>query len=268
MENLQSENWLIDEFFEDWGPAGKPASTEARRCIVLEWLRDKVRRYEFVTLGLIAKLDPVLKDLQAVLPQYEMNRFFYRIDAEHITKTPESIIDKMLRDPARLAAKRPRICFNNFLDEMEDLGRFRIVTNFLSDTDKIAKALNITYGAARDELTPNQRFLCDEWQLKGNCLEDRIHLLPDVRKKGERCFKGCLYPRQKPTYKVEVQIMTVLAEAWDKKDHFLIYEPRRRGSTIRPQDQIEIFAHSEMLYLADLFFDHLKTRRSREGGES
>ena len=73
-------------------------------------------------------------------------------------------------------------------------------------------------------------------------------------------YKGLLYPRQTTLniYKVEVQVQTQLQEAWDKKDHFLNYEPRRRGENIDPSSTIEMFSMSELLYVADLTFDRLK----------
>jgi hypothetical protein len=58
----------------------------------------------------------------------------------------------------------------------------------------------------------------------------------------------------------------MLQEAWDKKDHFLIYEPRRRGEPIDGADSIEIYAMSELLYVADLTFDRLLDAIRRRRG--
>jgi ppGpp synthetase/RelA/SpoT-type nucleotidyltranferase len=88
---------------------------------------------------------------------------------------------------------------------------------------------------------------------------------PAKREKGERCYRGCFWPKGQPSLRVEVQIMTALAEAWDKKDHFLVYERRRRHQPVDLQDEIEMYAHSELLYLADIFFDQLKSRQSGVG---
>lgn len=60
----------------------------------------------------------------------------------------------------------------------------------------------------------------------------------------------------------------MLEEAWDKKDHFLIYEPRRRGESIDLNDRIEIFAMSELLYVADLTFDRLLEAIRQRRGEA
>jgi ppGpp synthetase/RelA/SpoT-type nucleotidyltranferase len=85
-------------------------------------------------------------------------------------------------------------------------------------------------------------------------------LIRPPAKKGERCHKGVFYPQalHHQYLRVEVQIQTQLQEAWDKKDHFLVYEPRRRGEDVSLDHRCEIFAMSELLYVADLTFDRLR----------
>lgn len=94
---------------------------------------------------------------------------------------------------------------------------------------------------------------------------------PKERSSGERCRKGVFSLRKDALIRVEVQIQTMLQEAWDKKDHFLVYEPKRRGEAVEACHIIEIYAMSELLYVADLTFDRLleiiRERRGRGGGD-
>jgi ppGpp synthetase/RelA/SpoT-type nucleotidyltranferase len=183
-----------------------------------------------------------------------------RIDSSALVKSPGSILEKMVRDWEPNGGSPPAIGFRNFLQEMEDVGRFRVVANFLSDVERITNALEAPFGPSSTPLTPAQRALKDDYRLRQNCLHDSVYLLPEQRKKGERCRKGVFYPRARSLehLKVEVQVQTLLQEAWDKKDHFLVYERRRRGEVVNSLHAMEIFAMSELLYVADLTFDRLR----------
>jgi ppGpp synthetase/RelA/SpoT-type nucleotidyltranferase len=57
----------------------------------------------------------------------------------------------------------------------------------------------------------------------------------------------------------EVQIMTQLQHAWDKKDHHLIYEYIRAGQGDRIPVQLKnrVADMSELLYAADTIFDEI-----------
>ena len=58
--------------------------------------------------------------------------------------------------------------------------------------------------------------------------------------------------------------MTQLEEAWDKKDHYLVYE-RRRKEPERDEENFpdfldaKMFAMSELLYVADQYFEQLRS---------
>ena len=58
----------------------------------------------------------------------------------------------------------------------------------------------------------------------------------------------------------EVQIMTQLQHAWDKKDHHLIYEYIRIGKDRKIPVHLKnrVAAMSELLYVADAAFDSLR----------
>lgn len=226
-------------------------------------LRAKTIPFESIATALLATIYPILDELS----QAEAHRFVCRIDCTHMAKSPDSILEKMGREWIAKQKKNevtvnPPIDFAT-IQEITDLARFRIVTNFLSDAEQVKQILSAPY-AHQPQLSKSQQILQTDFQLDGNNFDDNIHVTPDHRNKGERCYKGLFYPRQSPQFKVEVQIVTMLQEAWDKKDHFLIYEPRRQGKTIKPSYSREIFAISETLYLLELQFDHLKERMKSE----
>ena len=55
-----------------------------------------------------------------------------------------------------------------------------------------------------------------------------------------------------------MQILTMLQESWDKKDHFLIYEQKRCGKTIKTEHEQMTFTLSESAYLLDRDWARLK----------
>ncbi len=248
---------LIDEHFP-WA-GGRPERREERYSQVHRWLEQQTVIYRVVATALIARVEPILASLQQELPETAQERFLYRIDDRHVVKSPASILEKMARRWEDVSGPPP-LSFNN-LDELNDLGRFRIVTNFLSDGRWICERLEEPYDATkRERLSPSQRTLAQEFTLQRNRFEDLIAVPPSKRKSGERCHKGHFVPRV-PEHRgicIEVQILTVLQEAWDKKDHFLIYERRRAGHRVDPQHEQDSYSLSELLYLADKQFDQIK----------
>jgi ppGpp synthetase/RelA/SpoT-type nucleotidyltranferase len=248
---------LVDSHFP-WEEAA-PEHWEGRLAHVRRWLEQETALYRAIATALIARIDPILASLQQQLPLHERSRLLYRLDDRHVLKTPDSILEKMARrweEPSR----PPPISFSN-LDELNDLGRFRIVTNFLSDVEWICRHLEEPYDATkRERLSPLQQTLGREFSLQGNRFEDLIAIAPRNRKSGERCRKAHFSPKtpEHRARRVEVQILTVLQEAWDKKDHFLIYERRRAGLRVDEEHERLSFSLSEQLFLTDRLFDQLK----------
>jgi ppGpp synthetase/RelA/SpoT-type nucleotidyltranferase len=264
---FQKVSRLVDEHFPWEGPM--PPRWEDRLAYVRRWLEQETTIYRAIATALISRLDPILSGLQRQLPANERDRFLYRIDDRHVLKTPDSILEKMARrweDPHH----PPPIGFDN-LDELNDLGRFRIVTNFLSDVACICRHLEEPFDTRkRPLLSPQQQALREEFSLQRNRFEDLISVAPRDRKSGERCRKAHFSPRapEHHAYRVEVQILTVLQEAWDKKDHFLIYERRRAGQRVDEEHERLSYSLSEQLSITDLLFDQLKqasTRREERG---
>jgi ppGpp synthetase/RelA/SpoT-type nucleotidyltranferase len=135
---------------------------------------------------------------------------------------------------------------------MTDLARFRIVCNFLSDVDKVAEAIRTS-----EELT-------NAFNIKQ---ESSIFLRPKNRKSGGRSIKFVLELKNQLGLFLEIQVMTQLQEAWDKKDHFLVYEQRRKfpdkDEEIFPDFlDAKMFSTAELLFVADDYFEQL--RRARE----
>ena len=257
---------IIDGYYP-WGEPGfldgppPPTATE-RRSLIGRWLQSESIRWKATALALIARFRAILAEIEERAHRRHMVRLVARIDASALVKSPASILEKMAREwraEGGCEGGNPPISFSNYTAELSDLARFRVVANFLSDVETIAQALQEPYGPATD-LTVGQRAMREDFLLERNRLEDSIHLPPKERKKGERCRKGVFYPVAADAARpgVEVQVQTLLQEAWDKKDHFLIYEPQRRGETIADRHAIEMFAMSELLYVADLTFDRLR----------
>ncbi len=253
---------LIREHFP-WGASGFPASAPAepdqQRRQAEEWLSRKTAPFDAAVAALVARIKPVLGDVEEEVHRAGEHRLVARIDLGNATKSPASILEKMAREWQGELEEAPPISFTNFDRELEDLGRFRIVANFLSDVEFIARRLAAPYGRGTD-LSAGQRALAGDYLLHRNTFADKILLDPHDRHKGERCRKGVFEPHRPELshLRVEVQIQTLLQEAWDKKDHYLLYEPRRRGEEPALEHECEMFAMSELLYVADLTFDRLR----------
>lgn len=201
-----------------------------------------------------------VKEILAPLIAEQANRFFCKIDDSHCLKSPESIIEKIRRSQNEYREKiekgeisDPPYDVDNFDKKMTDLARFRIVCNFLSDVRKVS-----------DRIKKNEK-------IKGFFkVEEKETIDLHRRKSGERSFKLILEYKSRPGLFIEIQIMTQLQEAWDKKDHYLVYEKRRtnpKGDEENFPNYLDskMFAMAELLYVADNYFDQL--RREEEEGE-
>lgn len=264
---------LVEDVFpwgEDSHPA-LPATPERQGQYVLAFLKEKTATSRAAAAALLALLRPIAVELQGDMAERESTRFLYRFDTSHIVKSPEGILEKMARKWEDTDGPPP-VDFQGVEREFSDLGRFRLVVNFISDMDRFKARLEDAFDprVGKERLTPGQEALRNQFILTNNRLEDALNVSPKKRTKGERCYKGVFSPMNAPTCSVEVQIVTVLQEAWDKKDHYLVYEPRRIGLDIDPGHEREMFSMSELLYIADLTFDRLKKNieEHEDGGDS
>lgn len=258
-----------------WGEPGSlpepPRETDQRRRLVEGWLAERTRDCAAAALALVARVGPILREVEAEIGASGEHRLVARIDLGAAAKSPPGILEKMAREWMRQGSASPPVSFEDFRVQIDDLARFRIVTNFLSDVELLAERLEAPFHAGKG-LSPWQRELAQDYRLRDNALADSVHLHPRRREKGERCRRGVFIPRRggDEALNVEVQIQTLLQEAWDRKDHYLLYEPRRRGERVDDRHECEMFAMSEVLYVADLTFDRLREsmrrRRRRKPG--
>jgi len=196
----------------------------------------------------------VIKLLDPLIKQHD-HRFFCRVDDTQQQKSPASIVDKICRSQAeKIKPGEPepeRYDLINFVTKMTDLARFRIVCNFLSDTEKVAEAI------------VNSEELKNAFHMTK---ESSIVLRPRNRKSGERSIKFVLEQKSEPKLFLEIQVMTQLQEAWDKKDHFLVYERRRKSPENDKENfpdflDVKMFSTAELLYVADDYFENLRNER-------
>ena len=216
-----------------------------------EYLLPKIHLHETLCTSAMAEVNTVLNPL---IEQYR-HRFFCRIDETHRLKSPASIIDRICRSYKEWSANSGpdsgHYDLANFVTKMTDLARFRIVCNFLSDVMKVSEKIKTS-----EKL--NSYFDIEQ--------KSSINQRPKDRKSGERSIKFAMEYKKRPGLSLEIQVMTQLQEAWDKKDHFLVYEKHRQA----PDKDDEYFpdfldakmlAMSELLYVADNYFDDLRASR-------
>lgn len=135
----------------------------------------------------------------------------------------------------------------NFLITMADVVRFRIICNYLSDVEFIDRKIR-AFSKKSNGLEIISR-------------ENHIETPFPKRRAGHRAFQYTMkyFDVERPVL-FELQVMTQLQHAWDKKDHHLFYEYVR----IKKDKKIPVYlknrmaAMSELLYVADEAFDSLR----------
>jgi ppGpp synthetase/RelA/SpoT-type nucleotidyltranferase len=227
---------------------------------VRQWLDTTVLpRFRHAALALVARIRPIVDAVTEEECVRAGERFVARVDATHLTKSADSIIEKMAR---RWDGTGPvPVAYGDISSEFSDLGRFRVVTNFLSDAKTVRRALEVPFETPQPHQTAaEQRALFGDFRLCGNAFEDLVHVSVKERKSAERCFKGVFETRTPGTStRVEVQIQTLLQESWDKKEHVLAYEPTRRGEELPSDVRLELEAMSDMLFVVDRTFDRVRS---------
>ncbi len=198
-------------------------------------------------------------------------RFIARLDrTSSPTKSPRSIDDKIfrylsgnsvaghkighhlkkkLRDKKAEKEVFLKTFFRDLHEIMNDLARFRIIGNFLSDVHAICDRFNdVNWAAHGIQLKPNidDRIVHDRW-LTGAGGHRAIHMTMFVTL------------NDRPIH-VEVQLMTLLETGWDAKSH-MYYELTRQGEgNLDQETKLKIQAMSDMLYVADALFDDLLSK--------
>lgn len=222
-----------------------------------DYLLPKIQRHDTLCSAVIAEVKKSI--LPPLLKKYHY-RFFCRIDTDHKIKQPSSIIDKIMRSSESGDRKTvPESCtLDNFTTTMKDLARFRIVCNFIHDVDEMVEALN------------KSAILKSKFDIE---IKTTMDLHPGLRKSGERSVKFILKYNKHPGLFLEIQVMTQLSESWDKKDHFLVYEVRRRFPHKEDENfpdylDAKMHAMGELLYVADNYFEALRASRDEDNKET
>jgi ppGpp synthetase/RelA/SpoT-type nucleotidyltranferase len=186
------------------------------------------------------------------------DRFVVSLDTSNSTKSAEKILEKMVRD--WLNGNRPdnpSLNRHNYKTSLKDAIRLRYEVNFLEDGNRLCQMIS------RDSKNPaTNLYLMLELKEKKCNVNDP---LPE-RKDGDRSWKF-QFLHKATKYCVELQICTQLQVAWDKKDHFLIYERSRKGLKVPGGDVILMKHVSDQLYVVDRQLDELRDKIQSELGD-
>lgn len=191
---------------------------------------------------IIKEVDNAIKPLEDRMAK---KRFFCRIDSSHQTKSPSRIIQKMHTEKNENGF--PKHTWDDFTITMKDLARFRIVVNFLGDIERVVEAIE------KHEIF-NNLFEIKKTNTIHNPLKGRLS--------GERSVKLVLTEKES-SLSVEIQVMTMFQETWDKKDHPLVYEFIRIGKDVPHELKALSLITSELLYTADNYFEDFRKDEER-----
>jgi ppGpp synthetase/RelA/SpoT-type nucleotidyltranferase len=167
-------------------------------------------------------------------------------DAGRLTKSLESLRTKLGRD---LLDKPPGRCLTpdeveDRIRAMPDLARFRIVCDFASDAEELLARLLV-------KSEQGARF--GEYTVRGP-LKDYIYDLSlRCPTRGHRARQLAVEVPTSEAGKailVEIQIMTLLQHAWDRRNH-PFYEWTRTGHELPPELTINDVALAETLHMVD-----------------
>lgn len=216
-----------------------------------------IRKLESVTAdhviflnGVIEWLNTLVENLKKSVNRPTQRRFICNLDTSNKKKPWYSVADKLWRESKNTS---PEYNLTNFHKVMKDLVRLRVVCNFLSDIESFESELNRDY---ENDMSKEEAFSIDK-------TDDSIKQRPKDRKSGHRSIKYLLTSKVFPDVCLELQIMTLFQEAWDQKDHYLIYERRRQ----QPDSDSENFPEYEdelvhdmggSLNVLDTLFDQIK----------
>jgi len=200
------------------------------------------------------------------------DRFIARLDrTSSLTKSPRSIDDKIFRflsgktvagQTIKTMLKRSlkgkkdekefflKTFFRDMHEVMNDLARFRIIGNFLSDVHAISDRFGeVDWAAHRIQhklLHHEDRIVHDRW-VTGAGGHRAIHIPMAVTINDHQVH-------------VEVQIMTLLETGWDAKSHMYYELTRREEGNLDQETKLKIQAMSDMLYVADALFNDLLSK--------
>lgn len=208
----------------------------------------------------------IYNELQNILQVYqkEVDKKGKRVSAfldreeKYQIKIAESIIEKIWRskqDYKEHREKKIKYTIDNFHKTMGDILRFRILCNYLCDIFAVKEVL-------LKEMKERDYLMHDEYP------KDFVNLMPGERKEGHRAVHFVFKKKiMNQAYLFEVQLMTLLQHAWNRKAHHLVYAYTRNGENVPLDITMRSYAMSEMLYIADDFFNEMfiKSRNTLGG---
>ncbi len=241
----------------------------------IKFIEESTRDLEFTANRIFEIFQRKIEELGSKISFKEGNRVVAEVISppeNKLIKSPERIAFKIFeswddfsiwenkeKNEQKKAGSSIRHDPRSFLLTMDDIIRFRIICNYLDDIKYIAINMEKKISSIKKEiLTIDKRFK----ELIYNKVDYLDIPYPD-RRKGHRGMKYNFKILSKNTpILFEVQIMSQLQHAWDKKDHHLIYEHERAGhfGIIPLYLKNKMAAMSELLYVADTVFDELKTK--------
>lgn len=209
--------------------------------------------------AVIEWMNTLVENLKKSVNRPRRRRFFCKLDTSNKKKHWYSVADKLWRESKK---RGPKYDLQNFHKVMTDLVRLRVVSNFISDIESFESALSEEYGS---DMSKQKAFFMKK-------THDSIKQRPKDRKSGHRSIKYLFESRDFPGVFLELQIMTLFQEAWDQKDHYLIYKLRRQ----QPDRDTENFPEYEdelvhdmggSLYVLDFLFDQIKDKLEKKHHE-
>lgn len=211
---------------------------------VKTFIEEKIQYHKSLLGTIINQLELIILEYQREIYKTENRASVYlELEEKYQVKTVESIIEKLWR-AKNAKGESGKYTVDDFHETMEDIIRFRILCNYLCDADDMAKILP----GKMEEMG---------YKMVGEP-KNFINKEPAERKKGHRAIHLIFQAEfNRRIYRFEVQVMTLLQNAWDRKDHSIVYEYQRIGKEVPLKLKMRSYAMSEMLYVADDYFNEL-----------
>lgn len=251
------------KYLKKWGFKNK---AEFERSI-----KERIEDLEFIAPEIFRIFEQKVKDWEREYLKNRKKRFVAEAVSppqDQLVKNPDRIAEKIFQSweehdkwnviPRDRRGKEPmRHNPKNFVGTINDLIRFRVVCNYLNDVYYIHKKL--------------RSFAAKSIKFKLKKFDDYIETPYPERRVGHRALQFVFQhiAAGKEPVLFEVQVMTLLQHAWDKKDHHLIYEYVRikKGEKIPVRLRNRMAAMSEVLYVADTVFNSLQDEITTIMGE-
>ncbi len=214
------------------------------------WFEPLRRKVTIAVLNLHREVTAVLEDERKLLGAEEGSvRRAWQMsgaDAVSLLKSAESVRSKLARSLKESEKSKPwagRLSLDQVerkLLEFPDLGRFRIECDFSSDVQRVRRVL----------LGRHKRLLLNRFAVR-NFKDYASDLALRHPARGHRALQfSVLTPADGSEIQVEVQLMTLLQQVWDQRNHPL-YEWSRDGGLLPMPLTLRDVALAETLHLVD-----------------